>query len=221
MSRLLPAAALLLALALGGCLEKDELTARSAAVTASPGPDCASCHGYPLRDTNHLFHLFAAGPMKTVNGSITCLDCHATSLASRPFSVIDSIFVDSLGNEMSTYDSPRLARDSLRFVRVDTVHHDRPVRASDRPGRVNELVEYVTSLAHMNGKVDVVFHPRVSDTVGKWPGRKAEFNPVRETCSAVACHPGSANDASSSPHWRFAAPSKGLPELVGDSGAVP
>ncbi|HLP43054.1 MAG TPA: hypothetical protein VK465_16220, partial [Fibrobacteria bacterium] len=69
MSRLLPAAALLLALALGGCLEKDELTARSAAVTAAPGPDCASCHAYPLHDLNHSFHLKVAEPMKTVNGS--------------------------------------------------------------------------------------------------------------------------------------------------------
>jgi hypothetical protein len=45
---------------------------------------------------------------------------------------------------------------------------------------------------------------------------RAEFNRPRETCSAVACHP-----RGESPHWRFAAPSKGLSVLRGYRGDVP
>ena len=25
------------------------------------GPDCAACHAYPPRDTNHVYHLFETG----------------------------------------------------------------------------------------------------------------------------------------------------------------
>lgn len=203
-------------------MKSEELTARSA--TAARNPDCASCHAYPLEDENHHFHLFHTVPNKEINGPITCMDCHATSMARRPFTLLDSIYADSLGNEWSSADyaadttQPPLAdsiRGRLTFVRVDTLRQERPVPVPERDGRLPELTEYMTSLAHMNGVVDVVFHPRVTDTA-KFPGMRAEFNRPRETCSAVACHP-----RGESPHWRFAAPSKGLEELMGRPGDIP
>jgi hypothetical protein len=63
----------------------------------------------------------------------------------------------------------------------------------------------------MNGIVDVVFDPSVSDTI-RYHGARAEFNPKLETCSAVSCH------ISDGP-YRFEACSKGFPELEGETEA--
>jgi hypothetical protein len=203
-------------------MKSEELTSRSA--VAARTPDCASCHAYPLEDENHHFHLFHTQPDKAINGSITCMDCHAASVARRPHPLLDTIFMDPDGNEWSSEDfpvdpaGPSLA-DTIRAaftpVRVDTLRQERPVPVPEREGRLPEITEYMTSLAHMNGVVDVVFHPRVTDTA-KFPGMRPEFNRPRETCSAMACHP-----RGESPHWRFAAPSRGLESLQGRPGDVP
>lgn len=222
-----PALLLLLGGLFAGCMEEAELTARTA--VAARAPDCASCHAYPLEDENHHYHLFHTQSDKAINGPVTCMDCHATSVARRPNVLLDTIFVDPTDaspepNEWSSVDFPvdpagRSLADTIRAaytpVRVDTLRQERPVPAPEREGRLPELTEYMTSLAHMNGVVDVVFHPRVTDTA-KFPGMRAEFNRPRETCSAVACHP-----RGESPHWRFAAPSKGLSVLRGYRGDVP
>lgn len=209
------------ALLLAGCLQKEELVARTSG-PAAMGPDCASCHAYPLKDTNHVFHLFEGDSSKAINGPITCLDCHSTALAKRSHVFLDTIYRDSIGNDWSSWDFPltpgeTTLADTIRtypLLKVDTVAQDRPIPAPARPGLQPAWQEYVTGLAHMNGKVDVEFHPRVSNPA-KFSGLKAEFLPEKETCSAVACHP------NQNPFWRFADPIKGLKQLEGEPGAVP
>ena len=194
-------------------MESGELTARTA--SAPLGPNCASCHAYPLTDTNHTYHL-KAGSNKLVNGTITCLDCHSTALAFKTVILPDSIFKDSVGNEWSALDLPKdTGIRTFPLVRVDTVTQDHAIPLPPRPGKVPDFQEYVTSLAHMNGKVDVVFHKRVSRP-DEFEGLKAEFNPKTETCSAMSCHPGGI-----SPEWRFASLRRNLIQLEGDSGKVP
>lgn len=207
--------ALAVAFVLEACLQEEELT-RTVNPVAVAGPDCASCHAYPPADTNHNYHLFEGLLMKRVNGQVTCLDCHHTAMAARTYRLPDSIFVDSLGNEWSSMDFPNdpdIRRFTLR--RVDTVVHDRPLDAAARPGRQPLFQEYITSLAHMNGKVDVVFHPKVTDT-SLFPGLRADFLPEKETCSAMACHP-----TVDTPFWRFADSARGLSELLGQAGDIP
>jgi hypothetical protein len=212
---LLTLPALLVAFALEACVDKEELT-----TTTDParvmGPDCASCHSYPPPDTNHAYHLFDGLNLKAVNGAVTCIDCHFTAVKSRTVAVLDSIFLDSLGNEWSSLDFPNDA-DIRAFAlgRVDTVVQDHAVEAPLRPGGKPLFQEYITSLAHMNGKVDVAFHPRVTDT-SKFPGLPAVYLPEKETCSAMSCHPGV-----ETPYWRFADSAKGLRELKGNTGDFP
>lgn len=214
--------ALLAAAVLAGCLKKEELTARATGPAQVSGPSCSACHPYPLTDTNHTYHLFDAGIVKKVNGFITCIDCHATALAFRTVSRPDSIFTDPIGNEWSSLDFPNDAEiRKYALTRVDTVVQDQPIPAPVREGEKPLYEEYVTSLAHMNGKVDVVFNPRVTDLnlyedTSKYHGAKPEWMPEKETCSAVACHP-----AVDTPYWRFEDKAKGLRELVGLSGDVP
>ncbi|MDB5051246.1 MAG: hypothetical protein JWO30_4317 [Fibrobacteres bacterium] len=190
------------------------LTARTAAPVESA--NCASCHGYPLQDTNHVFHLFHTDENKRFNGPITCLDCHNRSLQYDIVTLVDTIYVDttdSFPGNWSTVDfpdrDPRLTfEDTIRtftIKRIDTLHQHRPIPLPERPGPPTSFTEYVTGLAHLNGAIDVEFDPKISD-VARFGGEKAGFNPTEETCSAVACHPGDKP-------YRFAAPSKHLPEM--------
>ena len=173
------------------------LTARSAA--PSEGLDCAACHGYPLKDLNHDYHLFEAVGNRDLNGAITCLDCHSQSLRSASVVLFDSLYETPEGEKYGTVDnpnpgdttkgSPSFVIRSLPLFRVDTLPQNHPVAAPARPGAKPAYREYLTALAHMNQKVDVIFDPRMSDTV-RFPGERASYNPKQETCSAVACHPG-------------------------------
>ena len=122
----------------------EDLTARATGPAAKvTGPDCASCHAYPPRDTNHTYHLNDDGSLKKINGPMTCLDCHSTALAKRAQVFSDTIYVDSLGNEFSTYDfpiepGPPGFPDTLRtyaILRTESILHDRPIPAPARPGR--------------------------------------------------------------------------------------
>ncbi|MDB5051244.1 MAG: hypothetical protein JWO30_4315 [Fibrobacteres bacterium] len=184
-----------------------ELTAHSTA--AQTGPDCASCHGYLLNDSNHLFHLLKADSNKAVNGSVTCLDCHSTAIAFRVSPILDSIFVDSFGGTWSSLDYPKSAGiRAFRLERVDTVQQHRPIPLPARPGAKPLYQEYVTALAHCNNVVDVVFDSRITDSV-KYSGAQARYDAKQQTCSAVACH------ERENP-YRWAAPSKGLSGLKGD-----
>lgn len=174
--------------------------------------NCASCHTYPVLGVNHQFHLFHADSLKLENGPITCLDCHNHSILSQNFVIHDSVYKNLRGSLASAYDrtaSPAF-RDSLTkklytLVRVDTLIQHRPVPAPGTPDRISFLQEWVTSIDHLNGKVDVKFDPNDQDLV-RFNGFAATYNPTLETCSAIKCH-------NSSTPYRWPAPSKGLDGL--------
>lgn len=185
---------------LAGCGEwktdSTELTARTSA--ADVGMDCASCHGYPLKDKNHDYHLRMTGGNRDLNGAITCLDCHSRSIQSHLVTLFDSAYEDTSttekfhtlahpGPDDTTSDGKR--GRSLVLVEVDTLIQNHPIDAVERQGSITGFQEYVTGLAHLNHVVDVSFDPRDSrpDHFG---GDSASYNPEKETCSAVACHPG-------------------------------
>lgn len=219
------AAAGIALLILAGCgnwkVDSSELTAKTAASAdgnlTAMGPDCASCHGYLLNDIDHTYHLVRATGNRDVNGYITCLDCHATSIRFRAVTLFDSIYEAPDGEKWGTLAHPNPADTTtdgvvirtLNFLKVDTLPQHLPLTMpaqSSGPGP--QLREYMTGLAHMNGKVEVDFDSRVSSP-GRFGGQSALFNPTTETCSAVACHPGDKP-------YRWAADAKGLPELKGE-----
>jgi hypothetical protein len=187
------------------------LTARTAAPPRSMA--CDACHAYPLKDRNHDYHLFIAGATRELNGRITCLDCHTLSIRGEAVIVIDTVFQDTDGSRYFTSQHPRASDTtaqgaiirSLALTGVDTLRQNHPVPQPDRPGAHPLFQEYVTSLAHLNGTVDVAFDPKNS-APARYGGDSASFHPESETCSAVACHPGGKD-------YRWAAPHKGLPAL--------
>jgi hypothetical protein len=193
---------------ISGCRnETPGLTSVSKA--AQSGPDCASCHAYPLRDTNHVYHLFHTDSSITNNRPITCLHCHNTAIKSRDTTFQDSIFRDTNGNEFHSIDFPDIPeiRD-FPLARIETLIRNRPVAMPPRPGPRPEILEWMTSLAHMNGVVDVVFDTSSIDTA-RFRGAAASFNPKESTCSAMACHPAQGP-------YRWAIPSRNLPILKGE-----
>ena len=188
--------------------DPDSLTAKAKEPVA--GPNCAACHGYPLRDTNHVFHLLHTDSSITSDRPITCLNCHSRSLASHLVHFADSIYRDSSGNDFHALDFPNDPElRTFLLVRVDTLIKPRPVPAAPRPGPLPEMQEWITALAHMNGVVDVEFDSTSEDT-GRFHGSRAVFNLEKQTCSSVDCHP---NHGA----YRWAAPSQGLPILKGDT----
>jgi hypothetical protein len=206
---------------LTGCGEFKADTAVLTARSASPmeGLDCAACHGYPLKDLNHDYHLNDAVGNRDLNGKITCLDCHSQSLRSVALVLLDSVFEKPDGEQWKTLENPDPAARttpslpdtvtyhirSLPLVDVDTLRQNHPVAAPGRAGAKPAFQEFLTALAHMNDKVDVVFDPRISDTA-RFKGEPASYNPKQETCSAVACHPGEKP-------YSFGSVAKGLPIL--------
>jgi hypothetical protein len=194
---------------------KSSTEALSSKKTSSPlGMACDACHAYPLTDRNHDYHLTIASPNRLLNGPITCLDCHSRSIRSRTVVSLDTIYEDTATGEKSFTSLHPGATDrnsegriirSLTLIQVDTLRQNHPIAQPERPGARPLFQEYVTTLAHLNGSVDVAFHPKNS-APAQYGGDSASFNPLRETCSAVACHPGTED-------FRWSAPSKGLPRL--------
>lgn len=195
--------------------EGGSLTARDPA--AARGMDCAACHAYPPRDTNHLYHLYREVADKRFNGVITCLDCHRGSLQAREIVLIDTFFRDSDPDtdrpgrysslDFPVGDPPDPFALRIRSWPVDTLivrNQNRPVAQPGRAIPDSGVADFITALAHLNGTVDVRFDAKLSDPARF--GDSASFNPKQETCSAVACHPGDGP-------YRFASPRKGLPAL--------
>jgi hypothetical protein len=187
------------------------LTARSAAPAA--GSDCAACHGYPLKDKNHDYHLFEAGGNIQLNGAITCVDCHSQSIRYTEATLYDTVYEDTTGEQWRTLDKPGpldttrggTVIRTLALLMVDTLHRHIGVPSPARPGPAPAFQEYLTALAHMNQAVDVRFDSKNSNPA-RFNGDSASYNPSRETCSAVACHPGNKP-------YSFGSVAKGLPEL--------
>lgn len=175
-------------------MEPSELTARASAPGRSP--DCAGCHPYLLGDDNHRFHVETIGGNWT-RGGITCLDCHVSAIRFTDSIAYDSVFFDtSTGWEWRTLDHPDPADTTsggtviraMTLLSTDTLpRRHRPVPVPARPGAKPPYQEYMTGLAHLNGVVDVVFDSGDSQP-DRFAGRTAHFDPVDESCSAVACH---------------------------------
>jgi hypothetical protein len=211
------AALLLLAFCACGNWKTDPATLTARSVPAA-GMACNACHAYPPQDSNHVYHLYQVVPDKFANGAVTCLACHRKSLQAREVAVLDTFFrnpdpladleqVSSLNYPVGNPPNPFSA--SVRSWPVDSVvarPQTHPVAQFGRPPAAeDEIAEYMTGLAHLNGTVDVIFDPKHSDPE-RFAGQTASFNPKEETCSAVACHPGNGP-------YRFASPGKGLPAL--------
>lgn len=190
-----------------GTVDSAELT------RTSDGPatavSCSACHAYVLQDPDHSFHLVNAGLyVKKVNGSITCLDCHRNSIQSAREVLADSIFQESNGSLSSSLDQPApIWIRTGTFLRVDTVIQNHPIPSGRASPADGGLQEWMTGMAHLNGRVDVDFDSAVSDTA-RFNGSRARYDPRMETCSAVSCHPRSGD-------YRFQACSKNLPGLRG------
>ncbi len=187
------------------------LTARSA--SAAQGPDCSSCHGYPLKDFNHDYHLNKATGNVDLNGRITCVDCHSQSIHWTPVTLFDTVYEEPDGEQWRTLDNPKatdttkdgMVIRSLSLLKVDTLSRHLATPQPERPGAKPLFTEFVTALAHMNQQVDVVFDSKNSRP-SKYNGDSASYNPTQETCSAVACHP-------SVKPYSWGSVAKGLPEL--------
>jgi len=198
------------------------LTSQSTA--AAEGPNCASCHGYPLKDRNHQFHVGNNLDNGKIKGAMTCVDCHSQSILFVDKTIYDTAYQDTATGERyltSEYlkSNPNnkngIPIRSLLLVKIDTlpIHDPRvlPLRAGFDPKKdslPNPLYEYMTGISHMNGKIDVTFDARVTDRV-KFNGQTPSYNPTLETCSAIACHPGIYP-------YRFSSASKGFTQLNGE-----
>ena len=179
--------------------------------------DCASCHTYPVGGKNHDFHLFNEDANNTSAGAITCMDCHSSAIQHYNEIVFDSLYADTLGNQYNTYqlgkNSPVrewIKSGQVKLTKVDTITFHRPIKAPIVPGHQTIVQEWLTGIDHLNGKVDVKFDSRVTDTTmfkGKFSIYKATYNPEEETCSAIACH------GNEHVTYRFANNSKGLSKL--------
>jgi hypothetical protein len=204
--------ALVAALFLNGCLRTSDTGSLQAVASYPPaGPGCSACHPYAPPDKNHFTHIiYNEGVyVKRANGFVTCLDCHRASLRSTTEILFDSVYRDSNGTLWSSVDFPEPGQiPPATLIRVDTLAQHHPVPMGDRKPGKGELREWMTGMAHLNGKVDVVFDSSASDPI-RFRGARAEFHPESETCSAVSCH---GHDGP----YRFEACSKGLPELVGE-----
>jgi hypothetical protein len=201
-----------LAFCIGCAADKAELTETTLAPQTAP--NCASCHAYPPRDTNHVYHLFHVEGTITNNRPITCLHCHNKAMIGRDLRLVDSIFVDSNGNEFHALDFPDIPEiRAYPLARVDTLIQNRPVNVASGSGSVSDLQEWMTGYAHMNGVVDVDFDKTSIDTA-LFGGQAAFYHPEKLTCSAMACHPSPGD-------YRWAIPSKGLPILKGDTLHAP
>lgn len=141
---------------------------------------CVACHPYPLRDGVHRYHLSVAEGTKTLNGPITCLDCHSRSVQGRETVFLDTIFINAFDLEKSSYDLPGAASIRiLPILRIDTLRQNRPIPIAT-PDSAGAMAEWMTARAHLDGRVEVAMDFRNGGT--------ASYDIRAQTCSAVACH---------------------------------
>lgn len=212
-----------------GRLDTDPALATAKASTPSPGPDCASCHAYPLRDVNHQYHLVAANVNRNnlgqpeLNGVTTCMDCHFNSVRRFGYVHSDTTWMDADGVELLQRTSP-----TDRVMKIDSYPRWRPVPypggdtlrgeslADDidslifRKSRLGEVVSWMTSHAHQNGRVEVAFPP---NDVTRPEMASSAYRPADLSCSSVTCH------TTREARYRWEDPSRGFsncPSLDGN-----
>jgi hypothetical protein len=137
-------------------------------------PDCASCHPYPPADPNHEFHLHDKDVKEEMakhaglNGDVTCLDCHAASIAR---------FTSGAGFR------PVPASDADSFPPAATEAEVRALVAAY--ARRGESPPWTTARAHFDGTVQVGF---TANLVAAGRPLSTAWKPAGMTCSAIACH---------------------------------
>lgn len=220
-------------LAVAGCDFVPKLSPDSALMAgkgAAPveGPDCASCHPYPLSDVNHQYHLVAANVNRNnlgqpeLNAVTTCMDCHYNSIRHFGYVHADTTWMDSNGTELLEHTSPSdkikaIARyprfRPLPYGGVDTTRGEVLADTLDslifRRARVGGMVQWMTSFAHENGELDIAFAPNDVTSPG---ALKTAWHPKDMSCSSITCH------TSREDGYRWADASKGLgncPSLTG------
>ena len=197
----------------------DKLAMTGKSVAPADAPECASCHAYPPADLRHMFHLYGPNAnthvleIPQLNGLVTCMDCHFTSIRHFSYGHQDTIWVDATGKESRIRLNP-----TYRMLRIETFQLFRPLnsRASNpaqgealaiaidsqmfRSNRKGELMQWITDRTHNNGKLEVSFPP---NAVTHPESLATAFRPRDASCSAVACHsvPG---------RYRWLNPEKGL-----------
>lgn len=192
---------------LAGCmvsLKPDVAVLQSVSPAATTGPDCASCHGYPLNDVMHNYHLRALNPrsgMQAIfpyerkNGIIVCMDCHFGSVAHRSYTWYDTLWgVDpDLRNS-----ADRLPGDPI--YRIDSIPGFLPLPAGlsgppatsdrvnalmDSAADIGSVVSWLTSYRHMDGEIDIEFSPNI--VLDTSLSLKA-YRPRDMSCSSIECH---------------------------------
>lgn len=137
-------------------------------------PSCAACHPFGPRDPNHLFHLFDKDVVEKMakhadlNGDVTCLDCHAASVAGFPvgagFRPVPAATVET--------GSPPATEAQVRALVAEYA-------------RRRESPPWRTGRSHFDGTVQVEF---TANEVAAGRPLASAYNPVGMTCSALACH---------------------------------
>lgn len=195
--------------ALCGCetlprFSADASLASAQAVAPADGPDCASCHAYPLHDVNHQYHLVAANVNRNnlgqpeLNAVTTCMDCHFNSVRRFGYVHSDTTWMDSNGVELLARTSP-----SDRVMKIDSYPRWRPVPypGADtsrgdalaveidslifRRARLGEVTAWMTGWAHHNGRVEVAFPP---NDITRPEAAATAYRPADLSCSSVTCH---------------------------------
>jgi hypothetical protein len=171
---------LLLALASSGCdplpgFQTDASLSARDATTLPAGPDCASCHKYPLRDINHYYHLTLANePDQTgLTHPTTCLDCHFNSLMHYGFPAPQG----SRYRPLPTLMAADTSRGAELAAEIDTL-----IRSY---ARARKQVPWRTFRAHLNGAVDVALAP---DDVSAPSDPSSAYRPRDYSCSSINCH---------------------------------
>lgn len=194
------------------------LTAQSTA--PAQGPDCSSCHAYPLRDVHHQYHLVSVNVNRNnhgdakLNSASTCMDCHFTAVRRYGYVHSDTVWGDADGNELEEHTSPtdivlKVATHPrwrpVPYPGGDTLRGEALADEIDtlvsRRERLGETVEWMTSMAHNNGKVDVAFPP---NAVSPAESLATAFRVADLSCSTVACH------STRNVRYRWKNPAKGL-----------
>lgn len=194
-----------------GCdaLKADTSTLWSTSSAPANRPRCDACHGFAPRTGGHRYHL---DTMQTYSGDrhITCMDCHAASIAFAKSTTMDTMFFDADPMAMTKHTANYPWQDFIRpdmqdpatqfeMIPTDSV----PLAWTTRePGAENPF--WITADAklpglpgHANGQVDVGFAERNANFTDDDGGvHKASWNPVRLSCNAVACHGSDALDSS-------------------------
>ncbi len=187
-----------------GRLDPDPTLATAKAGIPSPGPDCASCHAYPLSDVNHQYHLVSANVNRNnlgspgLNGVTTCMDCHFSSVRRFGYVRSDTTWMDSNGVELMGHGSPSdlvMKIESYPLWRpvpypgADTLRGEPLADEIDslifRKARMGEVVSWMTAHAHQNGRVEVAFPP---NDVTRPELASSAYRPADLSCSSIACH---------------------------------